>query len=188
MAEGTPIFRVPHSEPNLIGREKELEQLHHQLLDDETPINLTALQGTGGIGKTQLAAKYCWQRRIEGGPKPYYRAIVWLNLAGAHSIAGQLAGYASELQLGSGGDNEARAAALIGRLRGRNDALLVLDNLEREEQLEADLAGIPNTRPRDLGCRVLITSRRPDLPGCTPLPLDFLRAPLDLALLEREAG
>src|SRR5215471_4282602 len=143
MEVDTPFFRVPHAEPNLMGREDELEELHQRLLSERSPTNLTALQGTGGIGKTQLAAKYCWQRRLEGGSNPYYRAIVWLNLAGSHPILSQLASYASELQLG-GADDKARAGALIGRLRGRQDALLVLDNLERSEQLEEDLGGVPD--------------------------------------------
>jgi hypothetical protein len=59
------IFCVPHADPgeHLIGRDAILEEIDRTLNTTDGPTLLTALQGTGGIGKTQLAARYCWSRR-----------------------------------------------------------------------------------------------------------------------------
>jgi len=76
--EPESIFCVPHPDPgeHLIGRDTILEEIDRTLSNADGPTLLTALQGTGGIGKTQLAARYCWTRR-----RHHPGGIVWLNMA-----------------------------------------------------------------------------------------------------------
>jgi hypothetical protein len=50
--------------------------LDRTLSTSNGPTLLTALQGTGGIGKTQLAVRYCWTRR-----RHHPGGIVWMNMA-----------------------------------------------------------------------------------------------------------
>ncbi len=188
-----PIFRVPHADPGgaLIGRAAELNELD-RLLRGSNAAAVTVLQGTGGIGKTQLAAAYChaYRRDWPGG-------VVWLSFADPGRAMEELAAWAREVDPSTGDmSREARATALLGRLRGRIDALLVLDNLEdwRKQDpfadghvLDLDLPGLPNSAPRRLGCRLLVTSRAP-VPDCANHPLSFLRPPADRSLVLREAG
>jgi WD40 repeat protein len=175
---------VPHADPGerLIGRDGILHELDRTLSSGNTPTVLTALQGTGGIGKTQLAARYCWTRRDR-----YPGGILWLNIADPARAVNELVGWAEQLHLEvTDPSDRAKANAVIGRVRGRPDALVVLDNLEDQRVLDLDLPGLVNSRLRGLGCKLLITSRD-QVPGCRPIRLDFLPAPIDSVLLLREA-
>jgi hypothetical protein len=178
-----PIFCVPHDDPGgrLVGRDEVLRNLHDRLTGGEAAALLTALQGTGGIGKTQLAVLYCWRYRPSwpGG-------ILWLSMADPGAVPGELTQWAERQGIDGATDRE-KANRLLGVIGGRKDALLVLDNLEDPTLLDRDIGGLANSRPRGLGCRLLITSRQPDLPGCRPLQLNFLPTPVARALLLREA-
>ena len=178
------IFCVPHADPGerLIGREEILEELARTLSSGDAPTLLTALQGTGGIGKTQLAARYCWTRR-----RNHSGGIVWLNMADPARAVSELVNWAEQLRLEpTDTSDRAKANALIGCIHGRSDALVVLDNIEDPDILNCDLPGLVNSRPRGLGCKLLITSRQ-QVPDCAEIKLDFLPFPLDRALLLREA-
>jgi WD40 repeat protein len=178
------IFCVPHADPGerLIGREEILEELARTLSASDGPTLLTALQGTGGIGKTQLAARYCWTRR-----RNHSGGIIWLNMADPARAVGELVTWAERLLLqASDATDRAKANAILGCVQDRSDALVVLDNVEDRDLLDRDLPGLLNSRPRGLGCKLLITSRQL-LPKCQQIRLDFLPVPLDRALLLREA-
>src|SRR5262249_5617636 len=152
------------------------------LSSGNTPILLTALQGTGGIGKTQLAVRYCWTRR-----RHHPGGIVWLNMADPARAVSELVTWTEQLGMEvTDPSDRAKANALIGRLRARPDALVVLDNLDNPALLDRDLPGLVNSRSRGLGCKLLITSRK-RVAECREIVLDFLSSPLDTALLLREA-
>jgi hypothetical protein len=177
------IFCVPHPDPGdrLIGRQEALEELDRTLRAGAGPTLLTALQGTGGIGKTQLAARYCWTRR-----RHHPGGIVWLNMADPASAVSELVNWAERLSLETtDASDRAKANAVLGRVQHRADALLVLDNLENPAFLDRDLPGLVNSRPRGLACKLLITSGR-QVPDCREIRLDFLPFPLDRMLLLRE--
>ena len=100
----------------------------------------------------------------------------------------ELVSWAEQLGLeATDSSDRAKANALIGCVRGCADALVVLDNLEDPTLLDRDLPGLVNTRPRGLGCNLLITSRQ-QVPDCQEIRLDFLPSPLDSRLLLREAN
>jgi WD40 repeat protein len=178
------IFCVPHADPGerLIGRDAILEELDRTMLTGDSPTLLTALQGTGGIGKTQLAARYCWTRR-----RHHPGGIVWLNMADPARAVSELVNWAERLHLETTDPSDrAKANAVLGCVQNRPDALVVLDNLEDPDLLDRDLPGLVASRPRGLGCKLLITSRQ-QVPDCQEIRLDFLPSPLDSALLLREA-
>lgn len=185
---GEAIFCVPHPDPGnrLIGRDELLQELDRKLSNGADPVLLTALQGTGGIGKTQLAARYCWANRHR-----YPGGIVWTNMAEPKQVPAELASWADKRRdwfgVEANADMQAKAQAVLGRIQNRADALLVLDNVLEPAALDRDLPGLPISRPRNLGCKVLVTSRE-RLPDCASIRVDFLPPPADRALLLREAG
>ena len=82
--------------------------------------------------------------------------------------------------------DRSKARAVLGRLRGRPDALLVLDNVESRNCWTRTCLGLSDSHPRGLNCKLLVTSRE-RIPECNPVRLDFLPSPADRALLLREA-
>jgi TIR domain len=58
-----------------VGRIPELAQLH-DLLQQETPVAICAVQGMGGIGKTELALQFAYQERDR---QSYPGGIAWLD-------------------------------------------------------------------------------------------------------------
>jgi len=73
----------------------------------------------------------------------------------------ELVNWAEQLRLDATDTSDrAKANALIGCIHGRAHALVVLDNIEDPDILNRDLPGLMNSRPRGLGCKLLITSRQ----------------------------
>jgi len=134
------IFCVPHPDPGegLIGRDSILEEVDRALSSGHAPTVLTALQGTGGIGKTQLAARYCWSRRNR-----HRGGIIWVNMADPARAVSELVSWAERLNLEvTDPSDRAKANAVLGCIQDRPDALLVLDNLEDPLLLDRDLPGL----------------------------------------------
>jgi hypothetical protein len=184
----TTNLHIPFPRPMLVGREEDLQRLHEALSQGDTAIT-PALTGQGGVGKTQLAVLYAhtYADAYPGG-------IFWLNAADLPTILPQLADYATQLglpQLITGGDQteyvRQRALQWVSAVRQHPDALVILDNLDDDALLREELPGLPNIRVLGLGCRVLITSRRRELPGCTDLPLSVLSPEATRTLLLRES-
>jgi tetratricopeptide (TPR) repeat protein len=172
---GGPPFVVPYPpNPLFTGREAELARIG-ALLDSGAAV---AVVGTGGLGKTQLAAEYALAARAR-----YPGGVFWLNMEQPEGIAGQVADLA-----GPRGLNLPAAPALD--FQGKRDAvraaweepvarLLIFDNLE-------DLAVWREWRPKGGGSRVLITSRRQPwgaTSGVEALPLPPLGRPASQELL-----
>jgi tetratricopeptide (TPR) repeat protein len=142
-------FVVPYPRnPLFTGRDNELRDIG-ELLDGGAYV---AVVGTGGLGKTQLAAEYAHAARAR-----YPGGVFWLNMEQLEGIAGQVAVLA-----GPGGLNPPQALALdfAGKVAAVRAAwtepvarLLIFDNLEDPKLLK-------ERRPTSGGTRVLITSRR----------------------------
>ena len=117
----------------------------------------TGLVGSGGSGKTTLAAKACQDRRVR---RRFRGGIVWLTVGRDTDDPG-LAARISEMIAASGGDggvaftSPEQAVRALGRaLSGRGRTLLVADDVWTAAQLEPFAAA---GRP----WRLLVTTRRP---------------------------
>jgi tetratricopeptide (TPR) repeat protein len=142
-------FVVPYPRNLLFtGRDAELARIG-ELLDGGAGL---AVVGTGGLGKTQLAAEYAHAARAQ-----YPGGVFWLNMEQPEGIAGQVAALA-----GPGGLNLPTAPVLdfAGKVAAVRAAwtepvarLLIFDNLEDPKVWQ-------QWRPTGGGTQVLITSRR----------------------------
>jgi tetratricopeptide (TPR) repeat protein len=162
------VWNIPARNPQFTGRDQMLVALREALTGGERAV-VQALQGMGGVGKTQLAAEYAW--RFAGA----YELGWWVDAEQGGLIGDQLA--ALGIALGcveSGTRIEAVRAAVLGELRDRGRWLLVFDNAQVPEDLTGWLPG---------GGHVLITSRHRWAGIATPVEVDVLTRGESVALL-----
>ena len=143
-----PIWNVPRLRNlNFTGRKAQLEELHAKLASHTTTA-LTALRGTGGVGKTQLATEYAFRHASD------YEAVWWVRADSAAQFASDFAGLA--IAIGAVGADEADQKVQIGAakawLEHNGGWLLILDNVPRPDEIEGYL---PSGGTGD----ILITSR-----------------------------
>ena len=170
------VWNLPARNPGFTGRDGLLAAVRERLLAGDQAV-VQALQGMGGVGKTQLAIEYA--HRFAGA----YDLAWWVNAEQAGLIGDQFAALGAALgcvQPGAGA--EVVRAAVLGELRERGRWLLVFDNAENP----ADIAGwLPGG-----GGHVLITSReRTWAEVAAPVEVDVLARAESVALLQdRMAG
>ncbi len=147
------IWNVPHTRnPFFTGRTKLLASLSKSLTSGKATA-LTqpqAIHGLGGVGKTQLAAEYCWQN------KDNYEVIWWVRAEEPTTLATDYGELAVKLGLITDADTklEQRVGATKDWLNSKTSWLLVLDNAEEQDDVKEY---IPNTGTG----HVIITSRNP---------------------------
>ena len=150
------VFGRAHAVGHFTGRLAELDVLRQRLDAAGRAVITQAITGLGGVGKTQLAARYV---ECHGDD---YDIVAWVRAEDA-GVA-DLAALAATLGLAVTDLGPEDRAALALRWLERCDErwLLVLDNLTDPEQLEACSPGGGNGR-------VLITSRNRDLEQLGPV-------------------
>jgi hypothetical protein len=141
---------VPQRNKNFTGREQILERLRPGEASAVTAVLPHALQGMGGVGKTQLAIEYAWRYRSE------YDLVWWIRADQLPLVRSSLAALAEPLGLqaaAASGIDIAAMAVLDALRRGAPYSrwLLVFDNADQPEDLNEII-------PRGPG-DVLITSR-----------------------------
>jgi hypothetical protein len=143
-------FNLPPVAASFTGREEELAALDKAFGAAERAVITQAITGLGGVGKSQLAARYA-QTRADG-----YDVVAWIRAedGGIPDLA-QLAGMLGEPVEG-GPPSEAAQLALDRLSDSAQRWLLVLDNVESADQLQGLL-------PRSGIGRVLVTSRDREL-------------------------
>jgi FxsC-like protein len=162
------IFEVPARNAWFTGREADLGRLRAHLLEYGTGgVPSVALQGLGGIGKTQLALEYAHRFKTN------YDAIWWLNCGQPAFIEPSLADLAQRLReswglnvVPSANPTETARQVLDLLSRGGPRWLLVFDDAD---QIEAILPLLPSG-----GGHVLVTStnRAWAESGVSPLQVD----------------
>jgi hypothetical protein len=168
---------IPAQRPGLQPRPSLLAQLNQA--SQGPPVMV--LTGTGGVGKTQLAAAYARARLAAG-----WRLIAWVNARGSESLLAGLAAVAEATALSDGGSRPGPAAAGQA-LRHWLEAdgsrcLLVFDDAE-------DLGLLRPFVPAVGAARVLITAaREPVAELGTRVPVDVFSAEEALALLGGRTG
>ncbi len=162
---GAAIFNVPVATRTFVGRRRQLRELGEGL-SDEGVVAITqvrAIHGMGGVGKTQLAARYARDHRGD------YDVIWWLRAEERETLRTDLAGLAAALGLADAEADEQDAIAAVEQwLECNGRWLLVFDNATGPHAI-ADLL------PEGIGGHVLLTSRAHAdwrALGALPLALD----------------
>lgn len=174
-----PVHLPVSANPNFVGREAQLNQIHETLHQSPTTAltqgGVQALAAMGGVGKTALARQYVekfWR---------LYPQIYWvnarLNLETEFARLADILG----LDLKNAKDSE-KARAALGILNERDEWLLVIDNAEDEKSVKDWL-------PRAGGCRTIVTSRYKGWSAAVPkCDVDVLEPEPARELLLRRAG
>jgi tetratricopeptide (TPR) repeat protein len=180
------VRQLPANVAGFTGRRAFLKELDRLLDSDRSTVVITAIAGTGGVGKTALAVHWAHQvaDRFPDGQ-------LYVNLRGYDPGEPMPAAAALDLFLRALGveqvpvDSDQRAARYRSELAGRR-LLIVLDNARSADQVRPLLPG-------SAGCVVLVTSRD-NLAGLVArdgaerLVLDRLADAEALDLLDRLLG
>lgn len=143
-----PVWNVPHQpNPHFVGRAALLEAMH-EALSSTRAAALTAIHGLGGVGKTQLATEYAYQRAAE------YEIVWWVRAEETATLASDFSALAAQLGLPEqdAGETPLIVEAVRRALAARGGWLLVFDNARGAEDLRGYLPGSRTGH-------VLITSR-----------------------------
>ena len=159
--DGSALWNVPHPRnPHFTGREEQLENLWRQLRppalgksDGPHHAVLTqALNGLGGIGKTQIAVEYAYRAQEQG----CYKHILWINAANGEAVLASFMALASLLPVGlsqTETDQRKLATAVTSWLEQcQQPWLLIVDNAD-------DLSLVQSSLPQRGNGSVLITTR-----------------------------
>jgi tetratricopeptide (TPR) repeat protein len=155
-SSGRAHFNVPPVAASFVGRERELAQLDAALRGTDRAVVTQAITGPGGVGKSQLAARYAEQHAGD------YDIVAWIG-ADDGGIA-DLADLAARLGVARPGlaPGELAQLALDHLATTSRTWLLVLDDVQSPERLA-------QLRPRGGEGRVLVTSRDRGLRQYGPL-------------------
>ncbi|HEY0531568.1 MAG TPA: FxSxx-COOH system tetratricopeptide repeat protein, partial [Actinoplanes sp.] len=147
-----------------------LNRLHDTLTSGRN-VAVQALNGMGGVGKTQLALEYA--HRFAGE----YDTVWWVPAEQSELIGDHLAGLATMIGAApAGAATPAAVEALQAHLRGKQRWLLVFDNAEDRDHLIQWLPDGPG--------HVIITSRSPAWTGVAqPVDVDVFTRDESVTLL-----
>jgi tetratricopeptide (TPR) repeat protein/Mrp family chromosome partitioning ATPase len=176
------IDEAPTPNKLFTGREEDLRKLREQLRDYGVAARPVALQGLGGVGKTQIALEYVNRFRTD------YDLVFWIPSGQPQFIDASIIDLADRIQahfdvvIPTVAPAETVRAVLQVLSDGRSVPrwLLVFDNAE---DIPAIRPYIPLT-----GGHVLITSRTRDWPeqaGAEPLAIDLFEPQESVAHLQR---
>jgi len=152
------------------GRVESIKSLARALLYDHDHTSATlvtqAVQGMGGVGKTQLAVEFGYRYGR------YFRGVHWINAAQPSAIGAEVAHCGAEMALPYWPDEQPeQIARTLKEWELEGPRLVILDNLEDVEAARHWLARLSGG-----SIRVLLTARRADWPadmGVSPLSLDL---------------
>lgn len=131
----SPYWSIPYPRnPFFTGQKDILTTLHTRLCEAHTEARIRsyALQGLGGIGKTQIALEYVYQHALE------YSAVFWLEAENAETISSGLLRIAEVLQLPERTDKDQQhvVKAVEHWLATHHQWLLIWDNVSDMKLLE----------------------------------------------------
>ncbi len=144
-------WNVPYRRnPFFTGREQLLKQLRENLTTNKaiTNIQAQAVNGLGGIGKTEIAIEYAYRYRRR------YAAVFWINAASREMLFADFTTIAKLLYLPipNERDQTAIVRSVNSQVATHADFLLIFDNAD-------DLSLLDDFLPLDYICHILITTR-----------------------------
>ena len=165
---------------NFVGREEELAEIHTKLQEGQGVI-VCAVEGMGGVGKTELALQYATRYQHE------YVARYWLSLREmglARAVVIMASPYLDLPEpMKAAREDEQAAWFWQNWLPETGKLLVILDDVPKAESIP-DVA-----MPIDPRVRVLVTTRERELNvGCESVPLDVLSEEKALELLRKIFG
>ncbi|MEV6024359.1 FxSxx-COOH system tetratricopeptide repeat protein [Streptomyces sp. NPDC052036] len=141
------VWNVPDRNPHFTGRQAQLAQVRDGLLNGRRTV-VQALQGLGGIGKSQLALEYAHRFTSQ------YDTVWWIDAERADQLLVRYTELATRLGIAkpdAGAEHNART--LLEHLRTHDRWLIILDNADDPRDFETLIPTGPG--------HVLITSRNP---------------------------
>ncbi|GAA4458148.1 FxSxx-COOH system tetratricopeptide repeat protein [Phytohabitans houttuyneae] len=176
------VFGAPARNARFTGREGELTRLREQLLSGGQAVVLqqqrnqptalpVALQGMGGIGKTQLAIEYVHRFRNA------YDVVWWVLADPPEFVDAALADMAPQIGVVIEGTDTAAdtARAVLQKLRSGEAGrrwLIIYDNAEAVERISPFIPPVP----QDGRGHVIVTSRNVAWSeSANPIPIDVFR-------------
>ncbi|MEV1082149.1 FxSxx-COOH system tetratricopeptide repeat protein [Streptomyces sp. NPDC050211] len=175
-----PVWgNVPPRNRAFTGRGQLLEDLHRRLQEGTTAVLPEALQGMGGVGKSQLAVEYVYRHMHE------YQVVWWIPSEQSQQIRQVLVELARRLglEVGTGEANTAVPAVIEALRVGEpyKNWLLVFDNAEDPEAVREFF---PTNGPG----RILVTSRNAQwATAARPLEVDVFAREESRQLLQLRA-
>ncbi|OTY05615.1 tetratricopeptide repeat protein [Bacillus thuringiensis] len=156
------LWGVPYKKnPFFMGRSSELKTLEKALSVQGIAV-IQAISGLGGIGKTQLALEFCYQK------KEKYEVIYWINAENVSSIIGSYEELASILKLPIKDEqnNSITLETIKQWMQTSSNWLIIFDNLTDEEILRSVL-------PSVFEGKVIVTTRKSNISSLiSPINLD----------------
>lgn len=182
-AKGIPQNLPLSGVVKFVGREKELQNLH-QMLQQDNQVAIAAIAGMGGLGKTELALQYAKAHR-----EIYKGGICWL-LAKAGDVGIQVVQFARiHLDLNPPEDlTEDSQNKLLAQVQycwrhwREGDVLVVLDDVAQYKEVK------PYLPPSSSRFKVLMTTRQRLGTSIKQLSLDVLQPEAALELLQSLIG
>ncbi|MBD2298604.1 tetratricopeptide repeat protein [Nostoc sp. FACHB-190] len=160
-----------------VGRERELQNLHRFLRDNQQ-VAIAAILGMGGVGKTELALQYANSHRVT-----YQGGICWLSAS--QDVGVQLVDFARNkllLNIPDDLDLAARVQFCLSKWH-EGEVLLVIDNVTNyREEVRCYLDSVPAR------FKQLITTREKLQPPIVRLDLDLLTPLAAMQLLKSIIG
>jgi hypothetical protein len=120
---------VPYANnEQFIGRQEILDALHDALIDDKVQEDRRrlALHGLGGIGKTQIALAYAYQKR------QYYHSVFWIDGSSRTTLLSGFRDIVSKINFPVESESPASkiAESALKWLEEHDSWLLIVDNLD----------------------------------------------------------
>ena len=154
------LFHAPKQNPWFVGRLTEIEDLTSILqqaneTSSKPKVNIAAVSGLGGVGKTNLATKYAQQK------KDYYTGgVYWFSGEDNTKFENSVNDVATRLgtQRDSFGLTLSVTLAMISR--NKNPWLLIIDNMDQMDLSANIVKLVSGPWQHDASGHLLITTRR----------------------------
>jgi hypothetical protein len=130
------VWNLPARNLFFTGREALLADLARRLGSAAGRVAVSALQGVGGVGKSQLALEYAWRHTGD------YQTVWWVDAATPAGVDVALVELAAALRLPvQGGGSAVVATHVFAELARRTDWLLIYDNVGDPRGLDLPTGG-----------------------------------------------